>query len=127
MRGAVIDSSAAIDIARGWAVIDLPGLKIYAPELIDLEFGNVLRKLLVRRELSEELADGYLAQWTTNRVTRCPHTPLLPRVWELRDNFTAYDASYVALAEYLGIPLLTTDRRLAHAAAQHSHIEILGD
>jgi predicted nucleic acid-binding protein len=48
----------------------------------------------------------------------------LPRVWELRANLTAYDAAYVALAEALGAPLLTRDRRLARAAGHGARVEL---
>jgi predicted nucleic acid-binding protein len=56
---------------------------------------------------------------------RYPHEPLLLRVWELRDNLSAYDAIYVALAEALGLPLITRDRRLAEAAGHRARIELV--
>ena len=69
------------------------------------------------------LAEHRLAQAFTDfldfPLTRYPHDPLLPRIWTLRDNFTAYDAAYIALAEVLNIPLVTCDARLT-AASGHS-------
>jgi predicted nucleic acid-binding protein len=57
-------------------------------------------------------------------LRRYPHDFLLPRIWELRNNLTAYDAAYVALAEALDAPLLTRDKRLAAAAGHHAQIEL---
>ena len=58
-------------------------------------------------------------------LRRYPHDVLLPRMWALRDNLTAYDAVYVALAEALGAPLLTRDRRLANAAGHRARVEVV--
>jgi predicted nucleic acid-binding protein len=58
-------------------------------------------------------------------LRRYPYDFLLPRVWELRDNLTAYDAVYVGLAEALDAPLLTRDRRLAAVAGHHARVELV--
>ena len=58
-------------------------------------------------------------------IRRLPHAPLLPRIWALRDNLTAYDAAYVALAEAIGAPLLTADRKLARAPGIDCEVELL--
>ena len=58
------------------------------------------------------------------RVTRYPHGPLVSRIWELRGNLTAYDAAYVALAEALDAPLITTDGRLARASGHRARVEL---
>ena len=58
-------------------------------------------------------------------LTRWPHDVLLPRVWQLRSNLSAYDAAYVALAEALRAPLLTCDRRLAAAPGHRALIELI--
>jgi predicted nucleic acid-binding protein len=58
------------------------------------------------------------------RAVRYPHAPLAARIWELRENLTAYDAAYVALAEVLDAPLLTTDRRLAQSPGVHAEVEL---
>lgn len=60
------------------------------------------------------------------RLTRYPHEPFIRRIWELRENVSAYDAAYVALAETLEAPLVTTDRRLAQASAHEAKIELYG-
>ena len=59
------------------------------------------------------------------RLRRYPHVLFLRRVWELRDNLTAYDALYVALAEMLDATLLTRDGKLALAPGHHAHIEVI--
>jgi predicted nucleic acid-binding protein len=53
-----------------------------------------------------------------------PHGPLLDRMWELRDDFTAYDAAFVALSEALDLPLVTTDGRLGAAPGHRATIEV---
>jgi predicted nucleic acid-binding protein len=58
------------------------------------------------------------------RVTRYPHFVFLPRIWRLRDNFSAYDAAYVTLAQQLGATLLTRDARLASASAREVSVEL---
>ena len=126
MTNLVIDNSAAVKYARGRATLDDGDTQYYAPQLIDLEFANTLRKLVLRNELGEEQARAYLLEWAANSLTRCAHTMLLPRIWQHRDNITAYDAAYVALAEVLEIPLATADRRLAKAATAFCEVIVVG-
>ena len=54
-----------------------------------------------------------------------PHSPLAPRIWELRHNITPYDAAYVALAEVLEAPLFTRDRKLAKTKGHRARIEVI--
>jgi predicted nucleic acid-binding protein len=61
--------------------------------------------------------------WSDLEVQRYPHLPFLDRIWALKDNFSAYDAAYVALAEILQIPLITADQRLANAPGTTAQIE----
>jgi len=88
---------------------------VAAPALIDLEFANVLRGLLTKRTIALAAAELALAEFLQAPIHRHSHGPLLPRVWQLRDNLTAYNAAYVALAEALGVDLLGIDRRIAGA------------
>ena len=78
-----------------------------------------------RGELSLTAAERAIERLQGLRVDRHAHPPLLPRCWELRDNVTPYDAAYVALAEALGVPLLTADARLANAPGIRCEVELL--
>ena len=98
---------------------------LHAPHLIDVEVLQALRRLArsgdVRPERAQEAFDdlGMLA------VRRHPHLDLLSRVWELRENLTAYDAVYVALAEASDAPLVTCDARLASSPGHEARIEVV--
>jgi predicted nucleic acid-binding protein len=98
------------------------GEDLVAPEIIDLEVVSVWRRTLT----DERRAMLALADLGEMPLRRAPHLPLLARCWELRHNLTPYDASYVALAEALEVPLLTADRRLARATGIHCQIEAVG-
>lgn len=118
----VIDASAAIDLANGRHRVGGSNIQLFAPELIDLEFANTLRRLVLHGRMDAAVADLHMAAWSRSRLARVSHSRLLPRVWQLRDNLTSYDAAYVALAEHLRIPLITTDRRLARTARQYCEV-----
>ena len=118
----VADASAVVEALSGagasgdWAR-ELLRHPIAAPHLLDLEVSSALRRATRRGDLSPELArTAILGLASLPGLRRYAHGRLLPRIWELRDNISTYDASYVALAEALGIPLVTADRRLARAA-----------
>ena len=102
-----------------------PGETLHAPHLIDLEVAQVLRRYAATGQVGAvrcRAALDYLADFPLNRY---PHALLLPRIWELRANLTAYDAAYVALAEALEAPLLTRDERLAAAPGHRARIEVV--
>ena len=99
--------------------------QMLAPQLVDLEVVSVLRRLVLRRDLPPPLAAASVRHLAELDITRVAHAPLLERCWELRDNLTSYDAAYVALAEMVAAPLLTTDRRLAGASGTRCPIEVL--
>lgn len=96
-----------------------------APHLIDLETLSALRSLVRRGDLSAAAGTKGVEMLAAVPIDRHEHTALRPRVWSLRDNVSAYDAAYVALAELLGAPLLTTDGRLARAPGIACQIEVL--
>jgi predicted nucleic acid-binding protein len=98
---------------------------LHAPHLLDVEIAQVLRRYATAGEIDRDRGAAALADLADLPLRRYPHDFLLPRVWELRNSLTAYDAVYVALAEALGAPLLTRDRRLAAAAGQHARIELV--
>lgn len=121
MTAVVLDTSAAVQFSTSTTSRDSED-QYYAPDLIDLEFANTLRKLVAREYLSSEEAQHFLLEWASNSLIRCSHVMLLPRIWELRENITPYDAAYVALAEILEIPLVTADLRLARAAERYCEV-----
>ena len=98
----------------------LPVEELHAPALCDLEFASMLRRFIRRKLLTEAGAVEAVGAYLDLPLVRHDHAPLLGRILDLRDNFTAYDASYVALAEALDLPLLTRDLRLARAVRRHA-------
>jgi len=102
-----------------------PGETLHAPHLLDVEVAQVIRRFEATGEIDGERGRAALIDLTELPLHRYPHHFLLPRVWELRNNFTAYDAVYIALAEALDAHLLTRDRRLAAAAGHHARIELV--
>jgi predicted nucleic acid-binding protein len=128
----VLDASAALD----WLVQTAAAQRIesrifsrnqslHAPELLDLEVAQVLRRLVREGALSASRAEGAIQDLLDLRITRYPHSLLLTRIWQLRRNLSAYDAAYVVLAEKLGATLLTRDARLASAAGHTATVEIV--
>jgi predicted nucleic acid-binding protein len=103
----------------------LRGERLSAPELIDLEVDSVLRRQVQQGAVDVRRAALALADLAAVPLRRAPHRPLLARCWELRDNVTVYDASYVALAEALDVTLLTGDGRLARAPGLRCRVEML--
>lgn len=123
----VVDSSAAIAglLNAGRARDALGGEQVHVPHLIDSEVANVLRRKATSGEIREDTAWRALDVWRRLGVIRYPTVGLLPRIWELRSNLSAYDATYVALAESLERPLLTADRRLARAPGIRCSITVV--
>ena len=97
-----------------------------APEIIDLEVVSVWRRHVAAKLMTARRAAAAIADLGDLPLLRAPHLPLLGRVWELRHVVTAYDAAYVALAEALGVTLLTADARLARAPRVKCDIEVVG-
>lgn len=128
----VVDASTILDLLlqtpRSAAVerrILRDGETIHAPALIDLEVAQVLRRYVVRGEMSAKRASAALDTMKVFPIARYAHDALLSRVWELRENLTAYDAAYVALAEALRSPLVTGDERLARVPGVRATIELI--
>ena len=97
-----------------------------APHLIDSEVTNALRRLVLRKALTDDQGGAALDGFTRLTLTRYPADWLRPRLWALRHNLGAYDATYVALAERLGASaLLTTDARLASAPGVRCPVEVV--
>ena len=113
----VVDSSAAQSalLNRGPARELLSRQQIHAPHLVDCEVASGIRRHVAAGRLTPEDGWAALDTWRHLGLTRYAVRPLLDRVWQLRDNLSAYDAGYVALAEELGCALLTADGRLSRA------------
>ena len=127
----VLDASGAIELllntARGKRIgrrLGADGEVVHVPHLVDAEVTHVLRRYVLRGELDERRAALALEHWRNFDVERYPHEPFLRRVWHLRNNVSAYDAFYVALAEALGEVMVTGDRRLAAAAGLNVRVEL---
>ncbi len=101
-----------------------PRESLHVPHLLDVEVAQVMRRYAATGEIDGHRGTEALADLSDLPLRRYPHDFLLPRVWELRNNVTAYDAVYVALAEALDAPLLTRDQRLARAAGHRARIEL---
>jgi predicted nucleic acid-binding protein len=100
------------------------GHTLHAPHLLDVEVAQVIRRYAANGDIDSDRGRAALADLADFPLHRYPHDFLLSRVWDLRNNLTAYDAVYIALAEALDAPLLTRDRRLAAAAGHHAQITL---
>lgn len=98
--------------------------ELHAPHLIDVEFVHALRRLVHAGELTGDRANDARADFIELAIVRYPHQPFIDRMWELRNNFSAYDAVFVALSEGLGVPLVTCDAHLANSPGHETKIEL---
>src|SRR5215204_3029905 len=131
----VVDASALTELVLGRPAGDVVGehfaghgFALHAPHLVDVEVLSALRRLVACGEATAERAGEAIADLLDLPIERYPHDGLVPRIWELRENFSAYDASYVALAEGVAdepVPLLTADPRLARAVADHADLPVV--
>ncbi len=121
---AVLEALAARDPAAGLVERLADDGDLHAPHLIDTEVLHALRRMLRRGQISGERAHDARTDYAELTLVRYPHEPLNDRVWELRENLTAYDATFVALAEALDVPLVTCDARLAAAPGHRARIEV---
>jgi predicted nucleic acid-binding protein len=99
--------------------------EFHVPHLLDVEVTQALSRLVRTRELTIDRAEEALADLADFDLRRHPHVDLLPRIWELRDNLTSYDAVYVALAEAISSPLVTCDAPLGASAGHTARIEVI--
>jgi predicted nucleic acid-binding protein len=127
----VVDASAMLDVLLNRPAaaalrkrFSVRGESLHAPHLIDAEVLQVLRRFARTGELSDERAAEVLDDYRNLPMERYPHALFLTRAWELRDGITAHDAMYVALAEALDAPLLTSDARLAKSLPRTLRVEV---
>jgi predicted nucleic acid-binding protein len=126
----VVDTSAVL--AALTASEPPPGLfellaedgDLHAPHLIDTELVHALRRMTMGGQLSDDRAADARTDFADFALTRYPHHPLSDRVWQLRHNLTAYDATFVALAETLDTTLVTCDARLATAPNHRAEVQL---
>ena len=129
----VLDASGATELVLNTAAgkqlaarLADDSVVVHVPHLIDLEIAQVLRRYVRHGTLSARTGALALERWRSLDVQRYSHEPFLDRIWQLRDNVTAYDAVYVALAEALRSVLFTGDRKLAGAPGVKVAIELIG-
>jgi predicted nucleic acid-binding protein len=121
----IVDAGTIVDSLTGGLYPDELGAdELAAPHLLDSEVLGALRGLVHRGELTAGQGDDAVAAFTELSITRWPADWLRARIWALRDTLTAYDATYVALAETLEATLITTDTRLAAAPGPTCRIEV---
>ena len=128
----VLDASAVLELLletpRAGAVqrlVTRSEMAMHAPHLLDVEVLHVVRRFWLAGSLDEARAEGAIRDFLALRIERHSHEVLASRIWELRSCLCAYDAAYVALAELLEVPLITTDARLARSAAARRVAELI--
>ena len=99
--------------------------EFHSPHLVDVEVAQALRRLVRAGEVSASRASEVIADLTDFDLHRHAHLDLLTRAWALRENVTAYDAMYIALAEALDAPIVTCDAPLGKAPGRRVHIEVI--
>jgi predicted nucleic acid-binding protein len=118
----LLNTPAGVEVRRH---LFAPEETIHAPHLLDLEVLRGLRRYARNAEMGVLRAEQALQYYATMRLNRYPHDVLAPRVWQLRHNLTAYDASYIALAEALDAPLITRDRAFASIKGHRARVLVL--
>lgn len=128
----VVDASALLEFllqtslgARVEARLFREDDELHAPHLVDVEIAQGLRRLVRSGEVSAGRANEAIADLTDVDLHRHSHLDLLDRAWKMRDNISAYDAMYVALAEAIEAPMVTCDGPLAKAPGHHARIEVI--
>lgn len=128
----VLDASAAVEWLLNRPLEDAVGQRLWrtgqtrhAPHLLSVEVAQVVRRLVRQGEASSQRGSEAIVDLADLGVERYAHELLLPRMWTLRENLTAYDAVYVALAETLQAPLVTLDARLAEAPGHAAEIDLI--
>jgi predicted nucleic acid-binding protein len=127
----VVDASAIAELLLGTAKGRLVAAvlqsdeSLHAPELIGVEVASVLRGFIRSGEITAAEAASALGDLADLGVETYEHLPLLPRVLELRNSLTAYDAVYVALAEGLGAELLTCDGKLSRVRGHRARVQLV--
>lgn len=127
----VLDASAAVDYLLGFGAFERIAERIsarsetlHAPHVLELEVTQALRRLTSRGTITASRANDALEDYAALRIRRYPHGWMLPRIWQLRNNVTSFDAAYITLSEALAAPLLTADAALARSSGHAAIIEL---
>ncbi|MGQ0560426.1 MAG: type II toxin-antitoxin system VapC family toxin [Gemmatimonadota bacterium] len=127
----VVDASAIVEVLLQLTAAESlmgrlfdSGETLHGPQLLDVEVTQVVRRYWLRGELTAIRAGEAIQDLADLPVTRYAHDSLLTRIWQLRNNLTAYDAAYVALAEALGAPLITRDASLGKVRGIRAQVEV---
>lgn len=123
----VVDASVIVEVIIGsvGAADRLAGERLVTPAIVDGEAGSAVRRQWRHGSLDDERAGIAIGALGALEIMRFEHRALLPRAWELRHNLTFTDGLYVALAEQLGIPLVTLDARIAATPHIKADVEVL--
>lgn len=117
----VVDCSAIVEALvspdASDELLDLLEDDLHAPALLDVKVASTLRGLVLGKRLRQAAAEAALDTYLEWPIVRHSMTPLMRRVWQLRHRFTSYDATYLALAEALRVPLVTCDAKLRGGSA----------
>ena len=115
----VLDASVVVELLTNGALADSIRSDLsrrdesfIVPHLIDVEAMSAIRRLFAGQRIGPDRSGRFLAGLAALPAERYSHTPLIGRIWELRHNFTAYDAAYIALAEAMNAVLYTSDAKL---------------
>lgn len=127
----VVDASALIEVllrsstgAKIWRRLSAAEETLHAPHLIDVETAQVMRRYVQQGELTAERGRAIVQLLPQIPVRRYSHVPLLPRMWALRSNATAYDAAYLSLAEVLEATLVTCDSAMQSVPGVTAAVEV---
>ena len=128
----VVDASAVLEVLLNTPAgteigrrVFAEGETIHVPHLIDVEILHALRHLDRAGEIRPARISEILQDYFDMLLTRYPHSILIPRIWELRHNWTSYDATYIALAEELAAPLITHDRAMAANSGHRAKVIVI--
>jgi predicted nucleic acid-binding protein len=128
----VVDASALLELllqtplgVRVEARLFSGADEFHSPHLVDVEITQGLRRLVRTGEVSADRAAEALSDLAAFDLHRHPHLDFVARAWKLRENITAYDAMYVALAEALDAPVVTCDEPLSKAPGHRARIELI--
>ncbi|MCG6940557.1 MAG: type II toxin-antitoxin system VapC family toxin [Thiohalocapsa sp.] len=128
----VVDASVILDLllqgddaaALTARLLD-PARILAAPQLLDVEVAQTLRRYVRTTDMTPARGRAALEDLADLPIERYPHTLLLPRIWDYRDNLTAYDATYLALADALDCPVWTRDERFAGAPPASGRVQLI--